>query len=130
MAKILIIDDDQAIATVFETALQKEKFEVVVAFDGQTGIEKAKTEKPNLILLDQILPDIKGNEIIKTLKADELTKSIPIAILSNFGQNELIQEAINNGAVDYILKYQIEPADLITKVRGFLGEAQKEVVNQ
>lgn len=121
MAKILIIDDDPAITTVFETALQKEHLNVITALDGQSGIEKAKAEKPDLILLDQILPDIKGNDAIKTLKADPATQTIPIAILSNFGQNELIQEAINNGAADYILKYQVEPADLVTKVKMLLG---------
>ena len=105
--KILLVDDDVSLMTVFATTLKGKGYEVVTAATGQEGINKAKTEKPDLIFLDQVLPDIQGNEVLKTLKNDLETKSTPIAMLSNFGQNELIQEAINSGAVDYILKYQL-----------------------
>ncbi|MDP3987810.1 MAG: response regulator [Candidatus Levybacteria bacterium] len=124
MAKILLIDDDEAITSVFDITLRKEEFETVIAHTGEEGLEKAKSEKPDLILLDQILPDMTGNEILKKLKEDIETKLIPIAILSNFGQNELISEAMNLGASDYILKYQIEPGDLINKVKGLLKETK------
>ncbi len=115
--KILMVDDDEALLTVFATALKKHGYDVVTAPNGQAGIDKAKLEKPDLVFLDQVLPDIQGNEVLKTLKEDLETKQIPVAMLSNFGQNELIQEAINTGAVDYILKYQIEPDDLDTKIK-------------
>lgn len=121
--KVLIVDDDEALSTLFSTVLEKDGFEVTTAFDGRSGLEKAKTEKPSLVLLDQILPDIGGNEVLKTLKADDETKSIPVAILSNFGQNELVKDAINNGAVEYILKYQIEPQDLVAKVKDLLKQS-------
>lgn len=120
MAKILIVDDDEALTTVFSTALKADGYEVVTAVDGKSGLEKAKTEKPTLILLDQVLPDIQGNEVLQTLKQEAETKDIPVAILSNFGQDELIKSAINAGAADYILKYQIEPQDLVNKVKGFI----------
>lgn len=123
--KLLLIDDDQALAILFGTTFRTEGFEVITAYDGKSGIEKAKSQKPDFILLDQILPDIKGNDVLKTLKSDPTTKLIPTALLSNFGQNELIQEAMNSGAVDYILKYQIEPKDLVVKVRQLSGEANK-----
>lgn len=121
--KILLVDDDASLMTVFATTLKGKGYEVVTAANGQEGINKAKTEKPDLIFLDQVLPDIQGNEILKTLKNDLSTKQIPIAMLSNFGQNELIQEAINAGAVDYILKYQIEPQDLDTKIKELTKES-------
>lgn len=120
--KILLIDDDEAITTVFGAALKKAGFEIIVVPDGKTGLDKAKIEKPNLILLDQILPDMKGNDLLKTLKDDPSTKSIPVSLLSNFGQNELIQQAISIGAVDYILKYQVEPQDLVGKVNEMVKE--------
>lgn len=122
--KILIIDDDTALATIFQDALKKGGFSTVHAADGRSGIDKAKTEKPDFILCDQVLPDMNGNEILKTLKADPTTKTIPIAMLSNFGQNELVQEAINHGALDYILKYQVEPNELIAKVNELIGQAK------
>lgn len=125
--KILLIDDDEALSTVFGTALKQNGFEVSVAYSANEGIEKAKTEKPNLILLDQVLPDIKGNDALKTLKTDPATKDIPVALLSNFGQQELVQQAINEGALDYILKYQIEAEDLVNKVKSLLEENEKNV---
>jgi len=115
--KVLIVDDDENLSLIFETTLQKNGLQTVLALNGKTGIDKAKIEKPDLILLDQVLPDISGNEILKTLKADSETQNIPILMLSNFSQEELVKEAINNGATDYIFKFQIEPQDLADKVK-------------
>ena len=117
MSKILLIDDDEAITTVFSIALQKDGFETITAADGKTGIEKAKIEKPNLILLDQVLPDIPGNEVLKQLKATEETKNIPVIILSNFSQEELVKQAIDEGALDYVFKYQVATSDVVGKVK-------------
>lgn len=124
--KILMVDDDEALLTVFSTTLKKHGYEVITAINGQQGLEKARNEKPDFIFLDQVLPDIQGNEVLKTLKEDLATKMIPVAMLSNFGQNELIQKAINTGAADYILKYLIEPDDLDTKIRDLTKAAQAQ----
>jgi DNA-binding response OmpR family regulator len=115
--KVLIVDDDENLSAVFEAALQKGGLETVFALNGKSGIDKARSEKPNLVLLDQVLPDIAGNDVLKTLKADSETKDIPVIILSNFSQEELVREAINSGAMDYIFKYQVEPQDLVVKVK-------------
>lgn len=115
--KILIVDDDETLSSVFETALQQNSFQTILSLNGKDGIDKARLEKPDLILLDQVLPDISGNEVLKTLKMDTQTQNIPILILSNFSQEELVKEAINNGAMDYIFKYQVEPMDLVNKVK-------------
>jgi DNA-binding response OmpR family regulator len=126
--KVLLIDDDEALKIIFQSTLQKAGFEVVTAPDGKTGLERTKTEKPDFVLLDQILPDMKGNEILATLKEDVETKNIPVAMLSNYGQSELVQDAINHGAVDYILKYQVEPQDLVTKINDLMKDVQKNQV--
>lgn len=118
--KILLIDDDEALTTVFTAALTKEGFQVLAVHTGQEGIDKAKIETPNLILLDQVLPDLSGNEILKQLKAGDKTKNIPVIILSNFSQEELVKEAIDQGAADYVFKYQVEPKDVIQKVKSVL----------
>ena len=124
--KILMVDDDEALLTVFATTLKKHGYDVITAANGQQGLEKAKNEKPDFIFLDQVLPDIQGNEVLKTLKDDLATKMIPVAMLSNFGQNELIQKAINTGAADYILKYLIEPDDLDIKIRDLTKASQAQ----
>ena len=123
MAKILVIDDDQNLVDIFKTALEKAGFAVVVAPDGKTGQNMATSEKPDLILLDQVLPDTKGVEVLKILKSSEV-KDVPVAILSNFGQNELVEEALREGATEYILKYQIAPEDLVNKVKQLLKGRQ------
>ena len=117
MAKILLIDDDETLATIFTTALTKAGFQTVYSATGKSGLEKVKTEKPDLILLDQVLPDIQGNEILKTLTSDTETQKIPVIVLSNFSQEELVKEAINQGAKDYVFKYQVEPQDIINKIK-------------
>ncbi|MEX2012895.1 MAG: response regulator [Candidatus Levyibacteriota bacterium] len=122
MAKILLVDDDESLLAVFTTALQKDGFETVTASSGAGGIEKASSEKPDLILLDQVLPDISGNEVLIKLKSQEDTKNIPIIILSNFSQEELVKQAINEGALDYVFKYQAATADVVQKVKTALQE--------
>lgn len=118
--RLLLVDDDQALLTVLSASLKKFGYDVVTAATGNEGIEKVKIQKPDMVLLDQVLPDIQGNEVLQTLKADPETKDIPIAMLSNFGQNELVQKSINMGAIEYFLKYQVEPDFLDRKIKEIL----------
>jgi DNA-binding response OmpR family regulator len=115
--KVYFIDDDEDLVTIFSSALVKEGFETAYSLTGTEGLEKVKTEKPDIILLDQVLPDMAGNDILKILKADDATKDIPIILLSNFSQPELVKGAIDQGAVDYLFKYQVEPKDVVSKVK-------------
>lgn len=124
MAKILLVDDDRNLVDVFQTALQNAGYTVIAVYDGKSALEKANTERPDLILLDQVLPDITGIDVLKTIKAGAL-KDTPVVMVSNFGQNELVQEALNAGAIDYILKYQIASQDLTSKVKQLLGDPAK-----
>ncbi|MBU4098574.1 response regulator [Patescibacteria group bacterium] len=122
--KILIIDDDTNITEIWGIALKQNNFEVLTATSGRSGIDQAKTQKPDFILIDQIMPDMKGNDILKILKEDPVTNMIPVAIASNYSDTQLMQEAIQQGALDYILKYQIEPLDLINKIKNLLQKTQ------
>lgn len=114
--KILIVDDEAAIAQVFDQALTKAGYTVVLAATGKEALDKVNSEKPDLILLDQILPDMNGNQVLQAIKAGPM-KSTPVAIISNFNQQNLIDEALKLGASEYILKYQISPVDLVEKVK-------------
>lgn len=120
--KVLLVDDEQSLLDVFSQTLETGGFQVITSFNGKEGIAKAIEAIPDMILLDQVLPDMAGNEVLQMLKSNPVTKEIPIAILSNFNQRELVQDAINLGAVDYILKYKIEPKDLIEKVNQTIEE--------
>lgn len=122
--KVLIIDDDETIVLVWSNTLKKEGFEVITASEGKSGLEMAKTQKPDFVLMDQIMPDIKGNDLLKNFKSGEETKNIPVALITNYSDNHLMQEAINQGAIDYILKYQIEPEELAGKIKGLIQESK------
>jgi CheY-like chemotaxis protein len=123
--KILIIDDDQLTSTTWSMGLKNGGFEVINATNGQDGINQAKSQKPNLILLDQIMPDMLGNEVLTTLKQDPDTAPIPVMLISNYNENQMMKDAIAQGAVDYILKYQIETKDLVDKVKSLLNQLDK-----
>jgi two-component system, OmpR family, KDP operon response regulator KdpE len=115
--KVLLIDDDEDLMNIFTAALGKEGFETAYELTGEKGLLKATEIKPNLIILDQVLPDMSGNDILRNLKASEETKAIPVMFLSNFSQEELVKGAIDQGAIDYLFKYQVEPRDIIAKVK-------------
>ena len=127
MPKILLVDDDQSLSTVFLTAFKQNGMETVYAETGYEGIKKALGEKIDLIILDQVLPDISGNDVLKKLKENPQTQNIPVIMLSNFSQEELVKEAINAGAEDYVFKYQIEPEDLVSKIKNVLGNKNTAV---
>lgn len=122
MKNILLVDDDKQLALVFQAALTAAGYKVRVANDGTSGISAAHEEKFDMILLDEMMPDMSGNDVLRNLKADDATKAIPMAMLTNFGSNDLIKDALDNGAADYILKYQVSPQDLPTKIKGIIGE--------
>jgi DNA-binding response OmpR family regulator len=122
--KVLIIDDDANITEIWGIILKQNGFEVLTAVNGRSGIDQAKEQKPDFILIDQIMPDMKGNDVLKALKEDPTTSIIPVAMASNYSDTQLMQEAIQQGALDYILKYQIEPLDLVSKIKNLLQEVQ------
>ncbi len=119
--KILLVDDERETSSVFETALKAGGFDVTVANDGKSALNLVKTTKFDGILLDQMMPDLSGNEVLKTLKASDATKNIPVAMLTNFSHDEMIKDALNAGAADYILKYQISTDDLVEKAKKLVG---------
>ncbi len=127
--KVLIIDDDANITEIWKIILKQNGFEVLTAANGRSGIDQAKTQKPDFILIDQIMPDMKGNDVLKMLKEDPMTNMIPMVMASNYSDTQLIQEAIQQGALDYILKYQIEPLDLISKIKNLLQEVKSQNTN-
>lgn len=115
--KILLIDDDEAITTVLTTAFKNAGIETVVSHTGEDGVSKAGVDTFDVILLDQVLTDMSGNEVLRILKNDDKTKHIPVLILSNFSQKELVNQALELGAADYVFKYQVEPTDIIEKLK-------------
>jgi len=120
MKKILIIEDDKFLRELIVQKLLKEGFEISEAIDGEEGIKKIKEEKPDLILLDLILPGIDGFEVLSRAKKDPSLASIPVIILSNLGQKDDVERGLKLGAVDYLIKAHFTPGEIIEKVRNVL----------
>ena len=118
--KILVVDDDESLSSIIATALEKEGFTTLSSKTGKDALNKAKSDNPDLILLDQVLPDISGNEVLKQLKLEDQTKNIPVMMITNFSQEEFVNQAINEGAIDYIFKYKVEIQDIVNKIKNAL----------
>ncbi len=114
--KVLIIDDEPHILKLVDYTLSNEGFEVIQGFVGQEAIKKAETAKPDLILLDVMMPNLDGFETAKILKSNEETKNIPIVFLSAKTRFEDEVKGFDAGAVDYIKK-PFEPEHLVEKVK-------------
>ncbi|MFH1426076.1 MAG: response regulator [Candidatus Kerfeldbacteria bacterium] len=123
--KVLIIEDDKFLSELISTKLSKEGYNIVLATDGETGLEKATSEKPDIILLDIMLPGISGFEVLEGLKqnADEAVKNIPVLILSNFGQESKVQQGLKLGAVDYLVKANFTTGEIVEKIKSTMGGA-------
>lgn len=104
--KILLIDDDEFIRKVYSSDLTERGFEVVTAADGAEGLAKIASEQPNLIILDLIMPQKNGFEVLAALKNQDLTAKVPTIVLSNLAQEEDKDKAKSLGAVDYLIKDQ------------------------
>jgi DNA-binding response OmpR family regulator len=121
MAKtILIIEDDKFLRELIAQKLLKENYEISEAVDGEEGIKKIREEKPDLILLDLILPGIDGFEVLSRMKSSEEISSIPVIILSNLGQKEDVERGLNLGAKDYLIKAHFTPGEIIEKIKKIL----------
>lgn len=116
--KVLLVEDEQVLADVLDAKLKKAGYETAVAYDGEDGLAKIRSLKPDLILLDIVLPKINGYEILETMKAEGNTT--PIIIISNSGQPVEIDRTKELGAVDFLVKTQFDPDELIVKVNNFL----------
>jgi DNA-binding response OmpR family regulator len=115
--KILLIEDDEQIRRMYQQAFVAGGFECEEAGDGNKGIEMAKQNKPDLILLDMMMPDIDGLTILDKLKHDETVLAIPVIVLSNLSAQEGIDNAMRLGAMDYINKSAVKPRDVVEKVK-------------
>lgn len=116
--KVLIVDDEDDVLKMYGEKLVAEGFEVVTADDGQDGLEKAQKEKPDVVLLDIIMPKFNGLDVLKILKSQEDTKSIPVYLLTNLPQEASGEKAKELGASGYLVKYGNEPATVAAFLKG------------
>jgi two-component system, OmpR family, alkaline phosphatase synthesis response regulator PhoP len=119
--RILVVDDEIYIVHILDFSLGMEGYEVVTALDGEEGLQKAIEFKPDLIVLDIMMPKMDGYETCKALKADEQTKHIPVILLSAKGRNVDMQTGYDVGADEYITK-PFSPRKLVDRINAMLGQ--------
>ncbi|MEX0918992.1 MAG: response regulator [Candidatus Paceibacterota bacterium] len=120
--KILIIEDDEFLRSLTAKRLEKENFNVVVAVDGETAVGLAADEKPDLILLDLLLPGLNGFQVLEKIKQNEEIKDVPVVIFSNLGQREDIEKAKSLGASDFLIKANFTLDDVVEKAKSYLSK--------
>ncbi len=119
---ILIVDDDITLREMYVERLRAEGFVVDSARDGEEAITRAKTGKPNIILLDIMMPKINGLDVLKMLKSDDETKDIPVLLLTALIQDIDKAKGLTSGADDYIVKSETMPGEVIEKIKNTLAK--------
>jgi DNA-binding response OmpR family regulator len=119
--KILLVDDSSTVILMEKMILAKSPYDLVIAKDGQEGVEKAATERPDLILMDVMMPRLTGFEACKRLRAQGNTASIPVIMVTTRGEEQTVKSGFAAGCNDYITK-PINGTELLSKVRGYLGQ--------
>ncbi|MCD5385019.1 MAG: response regulator [Candidatus Pacebacteria bacterium] len=120
--KILVVEDDKFLRELITQKLIREGYDVKGAVDGEDGVIKIKEEKPDIILLDLILPGIDGFEVLTKVKDDPELKDIPVLILSNLGQRDDVERGLKLGAVDFLIKAHFTPGEIIEKIEKIMGD--------
>ncbi len=122
--KVLLAEDDKFISKAYTDGLKRGGFQVLVAIDGNQVLEILKSEIPDIILLDVIMPEKNGFEVLEEIKQQEKLKNIPVIVLSNLGQDTDIQKGLALGAVDYMVKANFSIAEVIKKINHYVEETK------
>ncbi len=125
--KILLIEDEEALVEVLSTKLDREGYEVKVGFDGEEGYDMIAEFKPDMILLDIVMPKMDGYDVLEKMKENSI--DIPVIIISNSGQPVEIEKTRQLGAIDHLIKTQFNPTDVVTMIERYLNNKKKKEDN-
>ena len=124
--KILLAEDDQFISRAYKDGLERVGFEIIIALEGFTAVEKVKTDKPDIVLLDLMMPEKNGFEVLEEIRAGKDSKNIPVIILSNLGQDSDVEKGKELGATDYLIKSNFSMKEVIEKVKFHLEKSNNK----
>jgi CheY-like chemotaxis protein len=124
MPKILLIEDNEFIARMYQNIFTLEHYDVSWADNGEKGLQLAKDWQPDLIMLDIIMPNISGLKTLERLKNDEMTKKIPVVMLTVIGEEEVIEECFKLGASGYLIKPSLNPDQVLKEVKTYLDKSK------
>ena len=117
---VLFVEDDPTVAQMYKLKLELDGYQVEVASDGETALQMARRSLPDIIFLDIRLPKLDGIGVLEAIRADPATRPVPVVILSNYNEKELVERGANLGALDHLIKSQTTPAKLAGGLEGWL----------
>ncbi len=120
--RVLFVEDDPTVAQMYRLKLELDGYQVIMAKDGEEGLRLADEIEPDIIFLDIRLPKVDGFAVLEGLRSREETRNVPVVILSNYGEQELVERGLKLGALEYLIKSQTTPANLSRGVEGWLRE--------
>lgn len=117
---VLLVEDDEFLAELYATKLTLEGFEIALATDGEKAVRLLEQKKPDLVLLDIVLPKLDGFEVLKRIKENPSTQGVPVILLTNLSQKDEVAKGLALGAVDYLIKAHFMPSEVIAKIKHVL----------
>ena len=108
--RVLFVEDDEAVADMYKLKLELDGYSVTVAADGESAVDLALQDPPDLVFLDIRLPTMDGFQVLEVLRSDDRTRYVPVVILSNYGEEELVDRGFKLGALEYLIKSQTTPS--------------------
>jgi CheY-like chemotaxis protein len=118
--RVLFVEDDPAVAQMYKLKLELDGYSVEIATDGEQAVARATSEPPDIVFLDIRLPKLDGLGVLEALRSDVRTRQLPVVILSNYSERELIDRGLKLGALEYLIKSQTTPAKVAGGVEGWL----------
>lgn len=123
---ILIIEDEPGFRRIYKDFLESEQYKVLEAADGEKGLVLAQSEKPDLILLDIVVPSLSGFDILRRIRSDQSIKNTPIIIFSVLGEKDTIKKGLELGADDFAVKGFYSPGEMLSKIQALLNKADSK----
>lgn len=118
--KVLLVEDDKMILDMYTLKFSQEGYDIIQAENGKDGLDLAKKENPDIILLDIILPQMDGFTVLKEIKQVDGLKDVPVILLTNLGQDGDVKKGLELGANDYLIKANYTPSQVVDKVKSVL----------
>ncbi|HMN19639.1 MAG TPA: response regulator [Candidatus Moranbacteria bacterium] len=126
MKKILLVEDDVFVRDIYQTKFVQEGFEVTAAENGKQALDILASFTPDIILLDVSMPFVTGIEVLRELKKNPSWKDIPVIMLTNLSERDVISQTSDIGADEYLIKSHFTPSEVVRKVRAVLGEGEEQ----
>jgi DNA-binding response OmpR family regulator len=122
MKNILLVEDDPFLIDIYKKKLESSGFKVAIAETGEKALVLAREKRPDLLILDIVLPELEGWEVLKRLKESKETKELKVIILSNLGQKEEVEKGLKLGAVKYLIKAHYTPSEIVKEIKETLKD--------